>query len=250
MINYLKGGFAMEKETVLKEEDLLVMLDALLKENSRFNWDDFYKDRGKKIPFFKNIPDENLVRAFEEKLLLPGRVLELGCGPGRNAVYFAKQGCSVDAVDFSEEGLKWGEERARQERVSITFIHQNIFDLNVEEGTYDIVYDSGCFHHIPPHRRPAFIQLVQKALKPGGIFGLTCFVVGGEFGGSALSDWDVYRLRSMKGGLGYTSEKLKAIFRDFDVLEIRRMREMGENANAFGLADLLFGFFKAKPKKL
>jgi hypothetical protein len=59
------------------------MLDALLNENSRFNWDDFYRDRGKKIPFLKNIPDENLVRAFEEKLLLPGRVLELCCGSSR-----------------------------------------------------------------------------------------------------------------------------------------------------------------------
>jgi SAM-dependent methyltransferase len=78
------------KEMVLNEEDLLVMLDALLKENSRFNWDNFYKDREKKIPFFKNIPDENLVHAFEEKKLLPGRVLELGCGPGRNALYFTK----------------------------------------------------------------------------------------------------------------------------------------------------------------
>lgn len=238
----------MRKETVLNQEDLLVMLDALLKENSRFNWDDFYKDRGKKIPFFKNIPDENLVRAFEEKTLLPGKVLELGCGPGRNALYFAKQGCSVDAVDLSEEGLKWGEERARQDQVSITFIHQNIFDLNVEEGTYDIVYDSGCFHHIPPHRRQTFIQLVQKALKPGGIFGLTCFVEGGALGGSALSDWDVYRLRSIHGGLGYTPEKLKAIFRDFDVLEIRRMREMGENESAFGHADFLSGFFKVFSK--
>jgi ubiquinone/menaquinone biosynthesis C-methylase UbiE len=58
----------------------------------------------------------------------------------------------VDTVDFSEEGLKWGEERARQDDVSITFIHQNIYDLNVEESIYDIVYDSGCFHNIPPHR--------------------------------------------------------------------------------------------------
>jgi hypothetical protein len=44
------------KEMVLNEEDLLVMLDALLKKNSRFNWDNFYKDREKKIPFFAKYP--------------------------------------------------------------------------------------------------------------------------------------------------------------------------------------------------
>jgi cyclopropane fatty-acyl-phospholipid synthase-like methyltransferase len=77
------------------------------------------------------------------------------------------------------------------------------------------------FHHIPPHRRQTFIQLVQKALKPEGIFGLTCFVEGGALGGSPLSDWDVYRLRSIHGGLGYTPEMLKAIFRNFNVLDFK-----------------------------
>jgi hypothetical protein len=72
-------------------------------------------------------------------------------------------------------------------------------------------------------------------------------VEGGEFGGSALSDWDVYRLRSKQGGLGYTPEKLKVIFSDFDVQEIRRMREMGEKEGVFGHADLLRDFLRLFP---
>ncbi|WP_255304283.1 class I SAM-dependent methyltransferase, partial [Streptococcus sobrinus] len=78
------------------------MLDGILEEESRLNWDTFYNDRKKKIPFFINAPDENLVSYFEKGLLQPGKVLELGCGPGRNAIYFAQQGCSVDAVDSAQ----------------------------------------------------------------------------------------------------------------------------------------------------
>ncbi|WP_265340988.1 class I SAM-dependent methyltransferase [Bacillus mycoides] len=136
-------------------------------------WDDFYSNREKGIPFFANKPDENLVKYFEGKLLNPGKVLELGCGPGRNAIYFAKKGCLVDAVDLSQESIQWATERAKEQNVNVNFICDNIFDLQIEEGAYDIVYDSGCLHHIAPHRRISYINLVKKALKPNGHFAIT-----------------------------------------------------------------------------
>jgi len=70
------------KENIDSYEDVLLMLDNLLMEESRFNWDTFYSDRDRKVPFFANVPDENLVEYFENNLLKPGKVLELGCGPG------------------------------------------------------------------------------------------------------------------------------------------------------------------------
>ena len=193
-------------ETISSYEDLLEMLDSLLREPTKF-WDDFYSNREKGIPFFANKPDENLVDYFENVLAgSSGKVLELGCGPGRNAIYLAGKGYAVDAVDLSEQSLRWATERAKERDLRVNFIHNNIFDIEIEDGTYDIVYDSGCFHHIAPHRRMSYINLVQKALKPGGYFAITCFVQGGELGGANISDWEVYRLQSMSGGLGFTEK--------------------------------------------
>lgn len=231
------------KETIHDYEDLLDMLDSLLREPTQF-WDQFYSDREKGVPFFTNSPDENLVGYFENKLLRPGKVLELGCGPGRNAIYFAEKGCTVDAVDLSQESLKWAKERAIKKNVIVNFIKENIFELDIEEGTYDIVYDSGCFHHIAPHRRMSYINLVKKALKPNGFFAITCFVQGGELGGAEISDWEVYRLQSLKGGLGYTEEKLRSIFKDFREIEIRKMKEIKQPAEVFGVYGLLTALFK------
>lgn len=230
------------KETISSYEDLLNMLDSLLREPSQF-WDDFYSNREKEIPFFTNKPDENLVSYFEKKLLNSGRVLELGCGPGRNAIYFAENGCLVDAVDLSKESIHWATERAKEKNVNVNFIHDNIFDLQIEEGTYDIVYDSGCFHHIAPHRRMSYINLVKKALKPGGYFAITCFVQGGELGGADITDWEVYRLRSLKGGLGFTDEKLRTIFKDFSEIEIRRMKGIKQSNEVFGMPALWTALF-------
>lgn len=231
------------RETIYDYDDLLEMLDSLLREPTEF-WNNFYSDRNKGVPFFIDSPDENLVGYFENNVFKPGKVLELGSGPGRNAIYFAQKGCTIDAVDLSQETLKWAEERANDKNVSINFINENIFDLYIEEGTYDIVYDSGCFHHIAPHRRMNYIDLVKRALKPNGFFAITCFVEGGELGGAEISDWEVYRLQSLKGGLGYTEEKLRLIFRDFKEIEIRKMKVIEQPNVVFGVPDFLTALFQ------
>ena len=227
-------------------EDLLELLDELLKEESKFNWDNFYSNRERKVPFFINSPDENLVSYFETKHFTAGKVLELGCGPGRNAIYFAEKGCKVDAVDISQEALDWGIERANQKSLHVNFINKNIFELEIGKGAYDIVYDSGCLHHIAPHRRISYIELVLNALKPGGYFAVTCFIEGSEIGGSSISDLEVYKHRSLMGGLGFTDEKLRKIFRDFEQVEIRKMKEVNPTENIFGVNGLWTGLFRKK----
>ncbi len=58
------------RESIEANEDLLRMLDSLLREPSEF-WDTFYADRNKNIPFFENKPDENLVAYFNSSLMDP-----------------------------------------------------------------------------------------------------------------------------------------------------------------------------------
>ena len=234
-------------ETIYTNEDILTMLDSLLKEQSTFSWDAFYSERGRTVPFFVNAPDESLVHYFKNKLIVPGgKALELGCGPGRNAIYFAKQGYDVDAVDLSDEALQWGNERAKEQGVSINFMCKNIFDLDIQKTEYDVIYDSGCFHHIAPHRRIDYVNLINQGLKPGGLFGITCFVENGNVGGSDISDWEVYRQRSLRGGLGYTPEKLKMIFKDFQIVEIRRMQDIEQPGDCFGTSGLWAALFQKR----
>lgn len=235
-------------ETIRSNEDLLDMLDSLLREPTGF-WNEFYSNREKGIPFFVNKPDENLVGYFNDGIMNSGKVLEIGSGPGRNAIYFAEKGCHVDAIDLSEQSIQWAKERAKERGVEVNFIQNNIFKVSIEEGTYDIVYDSGCFHHIAPHRRNNYIGLILQALKPGGYFSITCFVEGGELGGSAITDWEVYRKRSLNGGLGFTKEKLRTIFTDFEEIEIRLMKNASNDDEVFGVSALWTGLFRKSIKK-
>lgn len=235
----------MMNETIRTHDDLLQMLDALLREPTAF-WDGFYADRTKRIPFFVDKPDENLVRYVEQLEIPVNRVLELGSGPGRNALYLAEHGSQVDAVDLAKTSVDWANERARERQLNVSFRQGNLFELPFEQGSYDFVYDSGCFHHIAPHRRHDYIRVVSDALRPGGCFALTCFVEGGQYGGSDMTDWDVYRERSLNGGLGFTEEKLRSIFDTFEVLDIRLMQEAAPTDSVFGLSGLWTALFRKK----
>lgn len=91
-------------------DDVLAMLDDLLADRG-IGWNDFWADRGKPCPFFVDWPDESLAGWFADGQLARGRVLELGCGNGRNATYMAGLGCQVDAVDVAARAIGWAAER-------------------------------------------------------------------------------------------------------------------------------------------
>ncbi|MFH8793364.1 class I SAM-dependent methyltransferase [Streptomyces sp. NPDC017941] len=222
-------------------DDVLKLLDGLFApEADRWTadaanwWDGFYADRSKPVPFFVAKPDESLASYLARGLVKPGRALDIGCGPGRNALHLAAHGFAVDAVDVSPAALSWAGERARDAGADIRFHLGDAFALgpDVLDGPYDLVYDSGCFHHLPPHRRVSYLALLERVLAPGGHYALTCFAAGGM--GSELPDADFYRTPGLRGGLAYTPESLRAIFADLTEVELRRMRDEPSASAHFG----------------
>jgi SAM-dependent methyltransferase len=187
-------------------------------------WDEFFGDRGRDVPIFGEWPDESLAGWVAEGRLAAGRVLELGSGNGRNAVWLAGRGWVVDAVDFSARAIEWAGERAAAAGVSVSWQCCSIFDAAIEAGAYDLVYDSGCFHHLAPHQREEYVGLVGRALKTGGSYGLVCFR---PEGGSGYTDDQVYEQGSLGGGLGYTEERLRGWW-DQPPFEVRVLRPMNE----------------------
>lgn len=209
-------------------------------------WDAFYADRARPVPFFVDKPDENLVEWLDRGVIAPGgRVLDLGCGPGRNARYLAARGFTVDAVDLSSAAIAWAEERAREAGAAVRFHRGDAFTLagTVLRGPYDLVHDSGCFHHLPPHRRISYLSLLDRVLAPGGHLALTCFAAGAM--GSELDDADFYRESRLHGGLAYTPESLRRIFSGLTEVELRRMRDEPADSARFGEDFLWAALFRA-----
>jgi SAM-dependent methyltransferase len=222
----------LSSERIAAAADLPDLLDALLAGQAPERWDDFYADRARPCPFFVDAPDESLVQWLHDTPVPPARALDLGCGHGRNTRHLARQGHAVIGVDYAPAAIAWAEESTRGSGLPIEWHCRSAFDLDLPAGHFDLVYDSGCFHHIAPHRRPGYVQRVAMLLRPGGWFGLTCFR---PEGGSGLTDLQVYEQRTLGGGLGFTEAQLRAIWSAaFEIVQLRPMIKPPPGSGLFG----------------
>ena len=202
-------------------EDLFDMLD---KYTDGVDWDTFYTNRDKPAPFLKynKLPDKCVVDFIKEHNIK--KACEFGCGEGRNAIYLAKNDIEIEAYDLSETAIKNARRNAEESRAEkAVFQAENIFALDFGDKKFDLVIDSGVFHHLTPHRRLQYRDIVSNILTENGYFILLCFAAG-EDGADEVDDYEFYKGRQT--GAAFTQERLKEFWGDrFDVMELRK----GEN---------------------
>jgi SAM-dependent methyltransferase len=137
-------------------------------------------------------------------LLPTGRILCLGEGEGRNAVWLAEQGYAVTAVDASEVGLQKARALAAGRGVRITTVHADLADYEIEPGVWDGIVSIFC--HLPPALRAEVHRRCVAGLRPGGIMLLEAYTpdqVGRGTGGPPTAElmMDAETLRLELAGL-------------------------------------------------
>jgi len=96
------------------------------------------------------------------------KLLDVGTGLGESAIYFAKLGAEVTAIDISPKMIELCAENARRHGVSLTTHVAVGEDLGLPADRFDVVYAANVLHHI--HDRDRFMANVREVLKPGGMF--------------------------------------------------------------------------------
>ncbi len=97
-----------------------------------------------------------------------GKVLCLGAGEGRNAVFLAQLGYQVTALDISETGLLKAQQLAKKYNVTINTIHGDIEDFVIEKNEWQAI--TSIFFHTPPFMRKDIHKNIVAGLAPGGVF--------------------------------------------------------------------------------
>ena len=95
------------------------------------------------------------------------KLLDLGCGAGEAAVYFAKNGADVTATDISAQMLDLVQHVSKRHGVEVKTIKSFSHHIEVLDNTYDIVYAANLLHHVDLDRTLAEIT---RVLKKGGIW--------------------------------------------------------------------------------
>ena len=98
--------------------------------------------------------------------LEPGRALDLAAGEGRNAIWLARRGWKVTAVDFSPVAIERGKALARDLGVEVRFEVADLRDYEPERNAFDLV--AVLYLHVEPELLKRVHERAAGALAPGG----------------------------------------------------------------------------------
>lgn len=161
------------------------------------DWEQLYQDKNvESMPWFNPDIDPDLDQALIKLNLYAGTGLDLGTGPGTQAIALAERGFQVTATDLSDTAVQQALDKAKEKGLDISFKQDDILHSNLNQE-FDFVFDRGCFHVLPPERRQDYIRVVHRLIKSKGYLFLKCF--------SHLE-------KSESGPYRFTPEQIKEIF--------------------------------------
>lgn len=109
-------------------------------------------------------PDPVLIA--EATALAPGRALDLACGAGRNAVWLARQGWRVTAVDFSDVALSLARRCAEEAKIEVEWIEADVAGWTPASRAFDLV--CVLYLQVPAADRRVVLTRAADAVAPGG----------------------------------------------------------------------------------
>lgn len=204
---------------------------------------------------FEAISDLHMRNLDREHGLRPGlRVLELGCGIGRDAIPLAERigpSGSYLGIDIIRDSIDWCTRNITAKYPNVRFHYDDVKDslhnpggavdfqtvrLPPEDGTIDLIVAQSVFTHMLRAELTHYLGEFARVLAPNGTLYATCFVITPEVlqvaRGTNLTPWDlrfehdlgdgcfVNELEHMTGAVGYTPEAFAEMINDAG-LELR-----------------------------
>lgn len=146
----------------------------------------FYNDNAKEyIELTREVDMSHLYRMFENSIPVGGKILDVGCGSGRDTKHFVDEGYIVTAIDGSEELCK-----AASEYSGVNVIEMDIENLDLP-GNYDGIWACASLLHVEKRNMKSVISKLFSLLNNKGILYASWKYGDGEReeGGKHYSDY-------------------------------------------------------------
>lgn len=143
----------------------------MVESDQRSRWEEAY---AKNKDFFGTVPSEFGMRAAERmKAAGAKEILELGCGQGRDTIFFLRKGFKVTALDYSGNCLCQVKRSAEEDGLNLdlrTMQNDLRLGLPFEDESFDTVYSHMLFTmQLTEKELEAAFREVRRVLRPGGM---------------------------------------------------------------------------------
>ena len=125
------------------------------------DYDDIAKEYAEE--FFEDTSDNKYIDAFLESLQ-GTKILDAGCGNGKDCKYISEKGFDINGIDLSVGMLNIAKEKVPNGKFEI----MDITDITYPEDSYDGIISNCSLFHIPVEELPKTLESFRKILKPNG----------------------------------------------------------------------------------
>ena len=125
-------------------------------------WDAKY---GEKAALWSGRPNGRLVAEVTD--LTPGSALDVGCGEGADAIWLARNGWTVTAIDISQVALGRAEGAAELAGVAVEWIRGDALQVALPTGSYDLL--SLQYPALPKAAGEGAVRALLSTVQHGGL---------------------------------------------------------------------------------
>jgi len=134
--------------------------------NQHRHWNELHQER---LPVSANSTASVFAQEVENQLSRQANILELGCGAGSDAAFFAQQGHRVMALDFSEVAVN----KVQTAYLSLPALYVDTADisqhLSFNDHIFDAVYARLSLHYFSDQVTRTIFQEISRVLKVDGL---------------------------------------------------------------------------------
>jgi len=171
------------------------------------DWDSFYKEnKVEEMPWYEKNLDPDLEIQINSMNLTKGKFLDLGTGPGTQAIQLDKLGFEATGSDISKSAI----DKAQQLSSNVSFVVDDFLNSSFPDNAFDFILDRGCFHVFEPSLRKDYLNQLKRILKDDGILFLKVMSI------------EEKELPENEGPYRFSEQEVLDTFeKDFEIIEIR-----------------------------
>tara|TARA_Y100000034_G_scaffold79725_1_gene95670 strand:- start:2916 stop:4955 length:2040 start_codon:yes stop_codon:yes gene_type:complete len=214
--NKVHNPFDFIKKNNIKNRVFKEIINLIKK--SKTMWDIYYKKNINNLAWINNYNADTSIINFEKTIKPHSKILDIGCGTGKNSLYLQNKNHDVYGIDISQYAIK----KIIIKKDKHKFKTEDFLKSNYNENSFDYLIDIGCFHMLNESNFDDYVNKTKNILKKEGFLLLRCFSKYGYESSRFFKNKEFYKMSPF---LNFnTNEKILKLFsKDFEIISFKKL---------------------------